>query len=952
MIGRTSALEEICSNLDAALHGAGGSSIFVLGEAGVGKSRLAQEAIAEARRRQLSVLTGRAVEFARQVAFRPFTQALLSYFRDSGPLDLPELAPFRPILGRLVPEWRDPGATGIDDSTVLLAEAIVRLLRSVGRSRGCLLVLEDLHWADIETISIVEYLADSVGTEPIVFLCTLRPEPSPGFSLMQTLAGSRRASVIELERLGTDDVAAMAQSCLGVAEVPGPTMSLLFEYAEGLPFLVEELLTSLGAGSPERNASGAENRPRDPEVPFTFAGTVKKRLELIEGAGDTVAAAAVLGKRFDWALLPAVTGRPPDLVLDDLSRAVDCQLLTTHPYSGFEFRHALTRVAVLGQLLPPQRAGLCRRALQALEETHPGLPGELCELAASLAEASEDPLRAAELLLEAGARARERGALATAEATLDHAASLGGGDSSLQARIDDALVEVLSLAGKTDRAFEVGRRLNGLLLPPPQRAMFHVRLARAAVAASRWELADGELHTVRAIAEKISDEALRAMADSIGSHVALGQDRFQEAMTLAREALSIAGDAQLPDIACEALLTIGRCARTWDLERAEAAFEQARMVADRNGLPLWGLRALLELCIVDLYAGRPRDRLLTVREQAAASGALALVATVDFMLGAWFRDHSAPDESLQAANRSAEAARRFHLHALLGMALAVQAVAYALRGERDAMEAKISEAMAAAPGDPEVAALCWEGRATLSLLDENVGRAETELETEMEYLRSCPKLPLPGRGLWALLRMVRENNGDAALAELRSSGVTAVHHINRSYAEFAEAVSLGRRSLRSEAEAAFEAADRTMAGFVWMRQHARRLVAEAALVDGWGEPVVWLREALAFFEESGHERIASTCRRLLARSGAPVPRRRGSDESVPFSLRGIGVTDREMEVVKLLGEGLTNRQIAERLYLSPRTVERHIANLTVKSKLRTRAELMVLAARIEPIGTD
>jgi len=107
-------------------------------------------------------------------------------------------------------------------------------------------------------------------------------------------------------------------------------------------------------------------------------------------------------------------------------------------------------------------------------------------------------------------------------------------------------------------------------------------------------------------------------------------------------------------------------------------------------------------------------------------------------------------------------------------------------------------------------------------------------------------------------------------------------------------VSFGREGRWEEAAAAFARADETMAKFAWMRQHARRLVAEVALAEGWGEPARWLREALAFFEGCGNERIASACRSLLARSGTAVPRRRGG-ASVPLDLRALNLVHERSE---------------------------------------------------------
>jgi DNA-binding NarL/FixJ family response regulator len=108
--------------------------------------------------------------------------------------------------------------------------------------------------------------------------------------------------------------------------------------------------------------------------------------------------------------------------------------------------------------------------------------------------------------------------------------------------------------------------------------------------------------------------------------------------------------------------------------------------------------------------------------------------------------------------------------------------------------------------------------------------------------------------------------------------------------------------------------------------------------------VAWLTESLRFFDRNGDERVASACRSTLRRAGAPVPRRRG-EVAASATLRELGVTARELEVLRLLGEGLSNKDIGAHLYLSPRTVERHVASLSAKAGVGRRSELVAFAVR-------
>jgi len=141
-------------------------------------------------------------------------------------------------------------------------------------------------------------------------------------------------------------------------------------------------------------------------------------------------------------------------------------------------------------------------------------------------------------------------------------------------------------------------------------------------------------------------------------------------------------------------------------------------------------------------------------------------------------------------------------------------------------------------------------------------------------------------------------------------------------------------------------AEQMLAGqpaFDLWRQVCRRLTAEAALAGGWGDPVSWLRECLAAFDSAGHQHAATACRGLLSRARATVPRRSGA-VATP-ELAALGVTAREADVLRLVAEGLTNREIGQRLFLSPRTVEKHVERLLAKTGVQNRSQLVARAAR-------
>jgi hypothetical protein len=316
-------------------------------------------------------------------------------------------------------------------------------------------------------------------------------------------------------------------------------------------------------------------------------------------------------------------------------------------------------------------------------------------------------------------------------------------------------------------------------------------------------------------------------------------------------------------VACEALEVIGRVALPRDLEQAERAFARAADVASAHGLRLWHLRALHELGTIDQLRTESVDRLLEARELAEAQGVLALTATLDLQIAAGLNKQFRAAEAMAAARRSADASRRFHL-GTLPMALILQATAHAIRGEQKDMEARIADAVALGPDDPDVLGCAWgHCRATLSLLAEDIGAAHAQMATGAGLLLSSPAtIAPPFLGLWPLLAAALDRDADDAAARVRSAHGTR-HVVVDALLGYADAIMAGRQGRRGDADAAFAAADAQMGPLVaWYRHYARRVAAEAALADGWGEPARWLREAAAYFAARGDRNIASAISRL------------------------------------------------------------------------------------------
>jgi class 3 adenylate cyclase/DNA-binding CsgD family transcriptional regulator len=942
--------------LGAAVDGlrAGGGLAILVGEAGVGKTRLTQEVVARAREGGVHVLSGRAVPSATPVPYRPLTEAFLGAFRSASPPTAPELAGFGGQLGRLVPEWRGDAPGGADESPILLGEAIVRLLRVVGGDDGCVLVLEDLHWADVETLAVVEYLADTLRDERVLCVCTARPEGAAIDSLSR-LRRLASVAVLGVARLGPGGIERAVAACLGVESPPSGLVESIASNSDGNPFLIEELLAGLVAADALRLEDGrwtAAGR-LTPSIPFDFGESVRQRLSVLDGtARKVVRAAALLGRRFDWDLLPGLVDVDGRTVVDALRVAVDEQLIEVVG-NDFGFRHALTREAILAELLPPERQDLARRALPAVEGAHPRLPGVWCEMAAELAETAGEPSTAARHLLESARRALASGALASAESIACRVKSIGVDDSLLD-DADDVLVHVLALAGKPDEAAAIGDALVDRLSAPDgateRIGSVLVVLARAALAAGDAARAHDLIERARRALGDF-DDAFAARVEAVAAHVALEQARLDDARRLAHAAIARARATDQPAVECEALEVLGRADRYLgpadrhdaDGAAVRAPFERAAALAERHGLALWKVRASHELALMSLYVEGDMEPLNEARALAARSGALVSVAVMDLALAEIGLSGFDREQCLESAQRCVDASRRYGL-ATLPVAYLWLAGGHALADDPDAMEAAGAASLKPDPDDPRILGDLWgRVRAASSMVRDDRGQLRRDLDAMMTYVRVAPITTslFPNRLLWALVHTIEDDDhGAAARAEL-----DAATHL-RAWPMFAvslgmiDAVASGCEGRVEEASDQFSTAAR---GRVWgldegSFQYFHVLAAEAAIRDGWGDPAAWLLRAEAFFAERGYARIVRRCRSLLADAGAPVPRR-GRDSLVPEKLRALGVTSRELDVLQLVAEGLSNREVADRLFLSPKTVERHLSSLFDRTGRRTRGAL-------------
>jgi DNA-binding CsgD family transcriptional regulator len=914
MVGRADELDELQRAWQAA-----GQVVLVRGTAGIGKSRLVRGLTVWARAAGGVVLAGRCSPTAADVPLRPLRESLLAAAR-TGLRPSAELTPFRPALGALVPEWVETRQTGVDSSSLVLAEGVLRLLSQWSATEApTLLVIEDAQWADRETLQMLEYLADNLAGHPVLVVVTLRAgEPGPSNELIDALLARRAIRPIDVYPLDLTQSEAMVRECLSTMD-PEPTLiDAVVTRSDGVPFFIEELL-----------ATALADTGSDRILPPSISAALETRLaSLPEATVQFLRYAAALGRQFDWHVVAAAVQCTPLDAIDRLRQATRAQLIDAQG-GGFRFRHALTVDAVKSSFLPEELVAICSRLSATVEALHPDLEGETCQLAANLAFEAGDCAHACDLWLEASRRAISEGSLASAEAL----ALRAQGERPLEA--DRVLLSIWTLDSQPRRALEAGHRILSADVDPTLGDEVRFELVDCMIAAGHWDDADHYLQALRSTTTRDrSDEGRLAIAEA---EVALGRNDKGAAVAFARTALADAQEEARPEVTCRALWVIGRVERGRDTAAASAAFEQAYECASRHGLPVFRIKSLQELGTIDMYETLATGRLEEARRHALAAGALSMVAMVDLQLAATYSCRGQAEMTLAAAARSADVSRQFGL-ASLPMSLALQAVAHGFSGDRTAMEAAAEEARATG-SDSDTVNMCTlaNGVALYHLGEGQVPEALDALDRAMDILRAAGGGAHDFPGRWALLRSVADDGGEQARAECRRLEFDTA--MSRATLAAADAVAAGRAG--EDAESMFIAADRALGRFEgdFLRSLARLLVAPCAYSGGWGEPAVWLREALANFEDLDLANFAGQSRLALRAIGAPVPRQARSQAlRVSSLLAARGVTPREAEVLTQVGAGRSNREIAKMLHLSIRTVEKHVERLLMKTG-HTRAEL-------------
>jgi predicted ATPase len=489
-VGRRDELEQLKEALEDALAGRGSLAMLV-GEPGIGKTRLAEEFTVYARLRGAQVLSGRSYEGSVEVAYFPFVEAFRSYVRARPDTDLRrELGEGAPDVANLVSEIRQrfpdlpsPPPLQGDAERQRLFGSITEFLRAATAAGPLVLHLDDLHWADKPSLLLLRHLARHLAGERLLILGSYRDvELDRTHPLAEVLGALRRETTfrrILLRGLPTDDVVAYLTALAD--EEPDPAVQAarralaqaLHRETEGNPFFIGEVLSHL-VESGKLYWDGSHWRTNvtstsELGIPEGVREVVGRRLSaLSEACNRMLTVASAMPAGFSWEMLRAtVEGEEPAL-LDALEEALAARLVRERAGAhgaGYEFTHALIRQTLYEELSAPRRVLLHRRIGERLEALHGSDAGpHLAELAHHFFQAAPggDVDKAVDYAMRAGERAVSVAAFEEATSHFERAAQAlelhAGRGSERACRVRLALAEVHARTGAIDLArAEAGR---------------------------------------------------------------------------------------------------------------------------------------------------------------------------------------------------------------------------------------------------------------------------------------------------------------------------------------------------------------------------------------------------------------------------------------------------------------------------------------------------------------
>jgi len=987
LVGRAEELARLAAALDRAATG-DPAAVLVAGEAGVGKTRLVAEFTSRAIDGGVSVLTGGCVALIEgELAYAPLVEALRGLLQrldptavtgllEGGRSDLARLLPELGEVDRLPPAPDPPGAAG----QVRLFAALVGVLRRLSQSAPVVVVVEDLHWVDRSTLAFLSYLLGSLRDERLLLVVTYRSDELPAVHRVRRwLAEQHRSGRVEHLELQRLTRAELAEQLSGIVGAPAPEwVEEIFARSEGNPFFAEELVAFSAGG-----VAGA--------LPTRLREVLLVRVaDCSPTAQAVLRVAAVAGRRVDERLLVAVAPLGEAELLAGLREAVDRQLLIVQPgQDAYTFRHALLQEAVYGELLPGERARLHAALADSIADV---LGSGAMDWSGSAAEVAVHWHRARDL---PKALEWSIGAAVEAEAMHAHAEAARHYQRALEVwdRVSDAeagagvdRVEVLQRAaqaanasGDTDRALALVEQALGLVDPvrdPVRAGLLHERRGLYVMVsrdlASRFEaLAEA----VRLIpAQPPSRERARVLASHAEALVYAA--RIDEARAAGEEAVAIARQVGADLELGRALLALGGAeAASGASEAAVVSLREACRLAEQHAdLDTLGLAygwlgeclmlaGRLEEAVEVSLSGREPLRRLGLVGQWQDTFLLSQAAEALFKLGRWDEAHEVTAQALARATPDA----RFLFSTAAELEIG--------RGEFQAAEAHlelIKEHSLSPAGMPEAARDYAALTAELGFWQGQPEEAHAAVQEGLDRVANTDERVRSGRLLCLGMRIQADR---AELGRARHDQGEVEAAIRAADALASRAAAMAPNPLvpgatpmpatgavtalfngeRSRLEGRSDPAQWQAAAAAWLAlgrpypaAYAQWRLAEALLVGRQpaGGAVEPLRAAHAAALRLGARPLLRQIHALARRARITLEAPPAEPVPTPSPLEHLGLTARELEVLRHVAAGRSNREIGDALFITPKTASVHISNILRKLQVTSRVQAATTAHRL------
>ncbi|NMO51255.1 AAA family ATPase [Actinoplanes sp. TBRC 11911] len=921
LVGRTGTLTDVESDLRNAGPG-GTAAVFVTGESGIGKSRLLRETARAMRDAGFAVLSGTC-------------------------LDIGDASPLHPVLQALRQYGHSGATTAADDAGALL-ERVSRDLTAVAGERRLLLVLDDLQWADRSTRQLLLYLLAGLGDVKLSVLAAIRAEALHGaHPLRRMLAELRRlrsVRVVDLAPLDKTETLELVNAIAGDGLEPEDA-ERVYKRSGGNPFVAEELSRDLRDGRVELSDTLRE----------IFLSRVD---ELPPNAHAVVHAVAAGVEPVDHAILAKVTKLDEDQLIEAIRAAVAHRFVTSSS-DGYRLRHRLVAEILAAEVLPAEATALHRRFAEALEAA-PGAPDH-ARLAYHWRQAGE-PARALPSVVAAARGAEKLYGFTEAHRYWSLALDLTTDDAPERTELLAHAAESAHLCGEHQRALTRLEELAGRPDAPGQ-VDLHLRRARYLAAAGRSATAETEYE--RALDSPDCTPRQRVTAAAHLAELLLHLGRYADANARAQEALEMAevNGSTADLVRASAALGFSAAFRE-DPDAGLAVIRNAVDIAERSGHP--DDLGVAYLHLAELLTGplnSIEEGVLVARrgaERLASLGVgrtyqtrlLAIAGNGLFRVGQWAEADAVLEAAMQHRPSGADAVELLLARCRLWVGFGdveaahrdLEAVATLLAGggARHVLPMLTLRAGLA----------MWQGRHAAAR--QAVQRGLTE--TRSDDLVLLGVLAWHGLRAEAEAHAIGEPVDPGAIRRLRTvvdrmakgvgNAASPVRAVIDGYLDLC-AAEISRIEDRHDPEPWLRAAT------AWDRRHqpypgayARLRQAEAALQQRRPRRLAAttaLREAYGTATAMGARPFAAEIRTVAQRFRIALADDDAETVSMPAPAPEQGdelgvLTQRERQVLAAVAEGLTNREIGERLFISERTVGVHVGHIFDKLQVRTRVQ--------------